>query len=281
MKEVYGLLGSPVGHSKSPLIHNDAFAALGIEAVYHAFDVNREKVKEAVDGIRALQIAGCNVTVPHKIAVMEYLDEVDEEAEQIGAVNTIVNQNGKLIGYNTDGRGYVDSLLEETGEDIRDKSILVIGAGGAARGIVTALVRHGIAHLAITNRTKEKATPLLAFAQSMNTPAEMICREEAELNINSFDIIINTTSIGMSPNTGVSPLSLDNLQPGKWVSDLIYNPVETTLLNDAAKKGAFTINGIGMFVNQAALSFEHWTGKRPNRERMRRLVLETLGGKTC
>ncbi len=119
------------------------FAALGMDAMYHAFDVNPEQLEAAVEGIRALQLAGCNVTVPHKIAVMEFLDEIDDEAKQIGAVNTIVNQGGRLIGYNTDGRGYVESLLEESGEQLDDKRILIVGAGGAARGVVTALLRHG------------------------------------------------------------------------------------------------------------------------------------------
>ncbi len=279
--KVYGVLGHPIVQSKSPLIHNDAFDSLGIDAVYHAFDVEPNQVKGAVEGILALKISGCNVTVPHKIAIMEFLDEIDEEAQLIGAVNTIVNENGRLIGYNTDGRGFVESLIEESGEDLADKRILVIGAGGAARGIVTALVRHGIGHLTITNRTKEKATPLIKMATSLNTSANVIDRVDAEKTIAEYDVIINTTSIGMSPNIDESPLSLADLPAGKIVSDLIYNPMKTKFLQEAAAKGAKTVNGVGMFVNQAALAFEYWTGVRPDRERMKQLVLSTLGGKTC
>lgn len=278
MKKVYGVLGHPITQSKSPLIHNDAFKALQIDATYLAFDVDPDDVAGAVAGIRALKIAGCNVTVPHKIKIMDYLDEIDEEARLIGAVNTIVNDNGKLIGYNTDGRGYVESLIEETGETLKDKHILVIGAGGAARGIVTSLVLHGIGRLTITNRTKEKAVPLIDIATSHNTKAEMTDKEEVEKQLHEYDIIINTTSIGMSPEVDQSPLSLETLPPGKVVSDLIYNPIETKFLKEARLKGAKTVNGVGMFVNQAALAFEYWTGKRPDRNRMRNLVLQNLGG---
>lgn len=212
---------------------------------------------------------------------MDFLDVIDDEAKQIGAVNTIVNDRGRLIGYNTDGRGYVESLLEESGDQLGEKRVLVIGAGGAARGIVTALVRHGVAHVTITNRTIEKAVPFLDIARSMNTKAEAMERAEAEYRLNEYDILINTTSIGMSPHVDESPLSLENLLPGKIVSDLIYNPIETAFLKEAAIRGATTINGVGMFVNQAALSFEHWTGQRPNRQKMKQLVLDTLGGTTC
>lgn len=272
MTKIYALLGHPIGHSKSPLIHNDAFKASGMDAAYHAFDVEPNRVKEAIDGIRALQIAGCNVTVPHKITVMDYLDEIDDEARLIGAVNTIVNENGRLIGYNTDGRGYVESLIEESGATLANKRFLVIGAGGAARGIVTALVRHGIGHLSITNRTKERAIPLVELAESVGTEAMIVKRSEAEKEVNAYDIIINTTSVGMSPNVDDSPFNISNINEGKIVSDLIYNPLETAFLQAARKRGAKTTNGVGMFVNQAALSFEHWTGKRPDRKRMRRLV---------
>ncbi|MET3504877.1 shikimate dehydrogenase [Halalkalibacter oceani] len=277
MGKVFGLLGHPVGHSMSPLIHNDAFRSLGIDASYHAFDVSPDQVKEAIEGIRALGIAGCNVTVPHKVAVIPYLDKIDEEAEQIGAVNTIVNEDGCLIGYNTDGRGYVESLLEET-DALADKHVLMIGAGGAARGVVTALLREGIGKLTMTNRTLEKTEPLLELAREFATEAEAIHKQEAEGRLNEVDIIINSTSIGMSPNVEEIPLSLERITSDQVVSDLIYNPLETKLLKEAAMRGAKTVNGVGMFVNQAALSFQHWTKQQPDRNRMKNIVLEKLGG---
>ncbi|KHF41933.1 shikimate dehydrogenase [Halalkalibacter okhensis] len=281
MGKVFGLLGHPVGHSMSPNIHNDAFAQIGMKATYHAFDVQPEFVKEAVSGIRALQIVGCNVTVPHKIAVMDYLDEIDEEARIIGAVNTIVNQNGKLIGYNTDGRGFVQSLFEELKEEIKEKRFLLIGAGGAARGVATALMLHGIGHLSVTNRTIEKVEPIVHLAKSLNTSSLALDRAQAEKALKEYDVIINTTSVGMSPNIEEIPIDLSQLKQEAVVSDLIYNPLETKLLQVAKNQGAKTINGIGMFVNQAALSFEHWTGLTPDRYRMRKIVLEQLGGTTC
>ncbi|WP_332690801.1 shikimate dehydrogenase [Halalkalibacter lacteus] len=281
MEKVYGLLGHPVGHSMSPLIHNDAFSNVGIKANYQAFDVEPEMLEEAITGIKALGIAGCNVTVPHKIAVMKFIDEVDEEAEQIGAVNTIVNQNGKLIGHNTDGRGYVQSLIEETNEDITNKRFLIIGAGGAARGVITALLRYGIGDLTITNRTQDKIEPLLELAKMFQTTANRATRAEVEQNLDQFDVLINTTSIGMSPRIEDSPLSLENLRAGAIASDLIYNPLKTKFLKEAQVRGGKSHTGIGMFVNQAALSFEHWTGVRPDHNRMRKLVLEKLGGTIC
>ena len=281
MEKVFGLLGHPVGHSMSPLIHNDAFLKLGIQARYHAFDVKPELVKEAINGIRALNITGCNVTVPHKIAVMEFLDEINDEARQIGAVNTIVNQDGKLIGYNTDGRGYVKSLLDETGEDLQKKSVLIIGAGGGARGVVTALLRHGVGAIEFTNRTIEKTTPLVKLAGEFHIEGSTIEKEKAEGNLSKYDVIINTTSVGMSPNIQDSPLSLKFLKPDTVVSDLIYNPLETKLLREAKERGGKTVNGIGMFVNQAALSFEHWTGEKPNITQMKKIVLQQLGGPSC
>lgn len=280
MERVYGLIGHPVGHSMSPLIHNDAFAKLGIEARYHAFDVKHELVKEAIAGIRALNIAGCNVTVPHKIAVMDFLDEVNDEAIQIGAVNTIVNKNGKLIGYNTDGRGYVKSLLDETKEEIREKSILIIGAGGAARGVVTALLRHGVGQMAFTNRTLDKTNSLVKLAEEFNVSATSIEKKTAEERLDQYDVIINTTSVGMSPNINHTPLSLTSLKPGAIVSDLIYNPLETEFLKEAKERGGRTVNGIGMFVNQAVLAFEHWTGVKPDDKQMKKIVLQQLGGTT-
>ncbi|GAE27092.1 shikimate 5-dehydrogenase I alpha [Halalkalibacter wakoensis JCM 9140] len=281
MGKVFGLLGHPVGHSMSPNIHNDAFGHIGIDATYHAFDVDPNFIKDAIAGLKALQISGCNVTVPHKIAVMEYLDEIDEEARLIGAVNTIVNVNGRLVGYNTDGRGFVESLEEEAQIDLQTKRFLIIGAGGAARGIVTSLLRKGIGHLTITNRTAEKATPLLKLAKEFKTQAEVIEKKQAENQLSHYDVIINTTSIGMSPNVEYTPLSLEQLTDKSIVCDLIYNPLDTAFLIEAKKKGCLTINGVGMFVNQAALSFEHWTGKKPERERMRKIVLTNLGGTSC
>lgn len=272
---LYGVIGHPIAHSMSPLMHNDAFRQLGLEHHYEAFDVHPDQLERAIAGVRALGIAGLNVTIPHKVNVMAYLDDVDSEARAIGAVNTIVNESDRLIGYNTDGQGYLRSLLTLLLEPLSEKKVLIIGAGGAARAIVTAIAHHGVSKLSITNRTQNKAKALADHARNF-VPADVVPIDAAEDQIDSYDVIINTTSVGMSPNIAQTPLSLNRLQPGTIVSDLIYNPLKTLWLSEAEKRGAIIDNGIGMFVYQGALSFEKWTGVKPDIERMKQTVVQEL-----
>ncbi|WP_100398276.1 shikimate dehydrogenase [Bacillus sp. FJAT-44742] len=274
MGNLYVLFGHPVGHSMSPIVHNEQFSLLNMPHHYHAIDVEPGKIKEAVEAIKALSIAGANVTVPHKVEIMKHLDHIDEEARIIGAVNTIVNENGVLTGYNTDGQGYLESLLEVTGPDISDYKILVIGAGGASRAVVTVLCRYGVNDLMITNRTQERAEAL-----SKDCGGQVISKEKAEGMLSEFDVIINTTSIGMSPNTDEMPMSVEGMKPKTIASDLIYNPLQTRWLAEAEKRGAVTHSGIGMFVRQGALAFKKWTGQEADLEIMTKTVLQQLGGK--
>lgn len=276
MGKLFGLLGHPVGHSMSPAMHNDQFNQLGLSHYYQAFDVHPDRLGQAVNGIRALGISGFNVTIPHKVTIMEYLDEIDEEAKAIGAVNTVLNQHGKLVGFNTDGRGYVQSLQKVAG-DALDKRILIIGAGGAAKGIYISLAVMGAKNIDLTNRTLEKAQELNRFCKH-DLQSKVRSIEEAEKMLSHYDIIINTTSVGMSPYVEAVPLSLDHLKKGTIVSDIIYNPLETKWLSIAKHKGAIIHNGIGMFVAQGALAFEIWTGKKPDFEKMKLIVIEQLGG---
>ncbi|WP_026674611.1 shikimate dehydrogenase [Alkalihalobacterium bogoriense] len=276
MGKLFGLLGNPVGHSLSPAMHNEMFTFLQLPHYYHAFNVEETQLEKAVAGIKALGIAGFNVTIPHKVAIMKYLDEIDDEAKKIGAVNTVVVEDGKLIGYNTDGRGYLESLLDVTGLTLQQKSVLVIGAGGAARAIVTVLVSHGVGDVTICNRTKEKANTLAS-----ETMTKSISIQDAEQQLATFDLIINTTSVGMSPKINEMPLSLEKMKEGTVVSDLIYNPLETKLLKEAKKKNALIVEGVGMFVGQGALAFEKWTGIQPDRNKMKERVLKELGGSLC
>lgn len=282
MNKLYGLLGHPVGHSMSPLMHNDAFKQLGMNGYYHAFDVPEDKLKEAVDALRLFNISGFNVTIPHKVTIMEFLDEIDEEALMIGAVNTVVNIEGRLIGYNTDGRGYLTSLLTKVNKPLKDSNVLVIGAGGAARGIVTALANDGVALLTIANRTIEKADEIKNhYLKYREANINVLPVKEAQLNLAKYDIVINTTSIGMSPRIDEVPISIDHIKQTAVLSDLIYNPIETKLLQLGNKKGIITHNGVGMFVEQGALAFLKWTGKQPDTERMTKIVMQQLGGSTC
>ncbi|NNV05474.1 shikimate dehydrogenase [Geobacillus sp. C56-T2] len=274
MENVYGLLGFPVEHSLSPLMHNDAFACLGIPARYHLFPVKPGQVGAAIAGVRALGIAGVNVTIPHKMAVMPFLDEIDDHARRIGAVNTIVNRDGRLVGYNTDGPGYVRALEEELDVSFAGKRILVIGAGGGARGIYFSLLSTAAARIDMANRTIEKAAQLVG--EGKDDRSAFFSLAEAEKRLAEYDIVINTTAAGMHPQEEEQPLSLERLRPGTIVSDIIYNPLETKWLKEAKARGARTQNGIGMLVYQGALAFEKWTGQWPDVKRMKQLVIEAL-----
>ncbi|WP_285765415.1 shikimate dehydrogenase [Peribacillus sp. SI8-4] len=280
MKKIYGVMGDPIAHSMSPDIHNDAFERENIEAVYHHFHVTKEGLSDAVKGMKALGIEGFNITIPHKTSIIPFLDEVDELALAIGAVNTVVNKNGRFMGYNTDGKGFFKSLCDEISGDIKAKKTLVIGAGGAARAIYFTLVKEGVKQVDIANRTKERAAELVS-----DCPYDKISKAlsiiEAEQSLSQYDLIIQTTSSGMSPDYDHSPLNVDRLKAGAIVSDIIYNPLQTKLLREAGEKGAKTQNGLGMFINQAALAFEIWTDIMPDTARMTDIVLNKLGGNTC
>ncbi|MBO0959424.1 shikimate dehydrogenase [Neobacillus sp. MM2021_6] len=279
MRKLYAVLGDPIGHSMSPVMLNDLFSFYQVDAHYLPFQVKAEDLGEAVKGLKALGVGGFNVTIPHKSAIIPYLDVVDELALSIGAVNTVVNEGGKLIGYNTDGPGFLRSLNPFV-PSVSDQRILLIGAGGAARGIYFALAKEKPLVIDIANRTLERAMHLIAECP-YDSPSKALSLQEASKNIGEYDLIVQTTMIGMSPKIAEQPLSLDNLAKQSVVCDIIYNPLETQLLRDAASKGARTQTGVDMFVYQGALAFEKWTGIFPNVGRMRNNVLKQLGGNQC
>lgn len=279
MRKLFGLIGNPVQHSLSPLMHNDAFKTLQLPYYYHAFLVKEEHLKKAIDGMKVLGISGFNVTIPHKVEILQYLDEIDEEAKIIGAVNTVVLEDGKYKGYNTDGQGFYESLVELVGPTVTNKKVLLIGAGGAARAIYTTLVRRGIKRVDIANRSKERAEKLVHYCRK-DANTNLYSLEEAHLLTGNYDILINTTSVGMSPHIDAVPLSLEYVKEQTVVADIIYTPLKTKWLQEAEKKGAIPLNGVPMFINQGALAFEKWTQIKPNRERMQKVVLEQLGGNT-
>jgi len=248
-------------------MHNQALAAAGYNGVYLAFRVTDPGA--AIKGIAALNFNGVSVTVPHKVAVMEYLDEVEETAARIGAVNTIVNHQGRLIGYNTDCPGALEALRTRT--SIKDKSVALIGAGGAARAIGFGLVAAG-GWVTILNRTRVSGERLAADLQAQFLPLD-------EWAPNRYEILINTTSVGMHPETDATPIPTEDLSQDMVVMDIVYNPLETRFLKGAAASGCRTINGADMFVFQGAKQFELWTGKKAPVEVMRRAVLEALKNK--
>lgn len=277
MKKLFGVIGDPIAHSMSPLMHNDLFQRYNIDAHYFPFHVKKEDLSQAINGLKVLGISGFNVTVPHKVAIIPLLNEIDPLAKAIGAVNTVVNVDGKLIGYNTDGSGYVKALTEQV-SSLKDKNVLMIGAGGAARGLFFSLSKEGVKKLDIVNRTIEKAQELILDCP-YPIEANALSKQEAESALGEYDIIIQTTSIGMAPNVEEIPICLEKLKEDAFVSDIIYNPLETSLLKEAKQRGAMIQNGLDMFVFQGALAFELWTGIFPDTERMRNIVQKQLGGK--
>lgn len=272
---MYGVFGDPVKHSKSPIMLNRAFRETGVNACYAAFHVTPEQLKEATQGIRALGYGGVNVTIPHKVEIMQYMDVLDESAQAIGAVNTVVHRDGRLIGYNTDGIGYVRSLKEETGLSLAGMRVAVIGAGGAARGIVYALLKEWTEKVTIVNRTEASATAL-AEAMKMYGTVEGMGLADFENIKEEIGIVINTTSVGMHPKVEESPLSAPQLHKGMMVSDIIYNPMKTRLLKEAESIGCRIHGGLGMFIYQGAFAFEYWTGKSAPVEAMRDTVMNSF-----
>jgi shikimate dehydrogenase len=274
---LFGVIGDPIRHSKSPIMMNRAFRETGINGVYTAFHVISDRVRDFAAGVRAMGIRGVNVTIPHKLDIMSALDEIDPSAQAIGAVNTIVNDDGRLIGYNTDGIGYVRSLKEEAERELAGKRIVVIGAGGAARGIIFALANEMPDRITIANRSVERAK---ALADSLQGKVEIraISMEGLQSACTEADIVINTTSVGMFPNTDETPIDASWLRPGAVASDLIYNPLKTRFLHEAEQRGCRIHGGLGMFIYQGAYAFEYWTGQPAPAAAMRETVLASLQG---
>lgn len=274
---LFMLVGDPVEGSLSPVIFNTAFRSLNINAVYVATRVPSGILPSFIAGIRQAGIRGFNVTIPHKVAVIDLLDSLDKSAQEVEAVNTVVNRRGKLVGYNTDGLGALMALEEEIGQ-IRGKKVVLLGAGGAARAIAFSLVKAGC-ELTIANRTLSKAEALAGIIErklGKRVRVTPLGRRELRKEISEADILINTTSVGMLPNVEETLVSADLLHPDLVVNDIVYKPLKTKLLREAEKAGAKTISGLGMLINQAALAFKIWTGRPAPVEDMRRAAEEYL-----
>jgi shikimate dehydrogenase len=276
VKKLFAVLGDPIGHSMSPLMHNDLFSYYDIDAHYLPFQVKSEVLEDAVKGLKAIGAAGFNVTVPHKSAIIPFLDEVDELALSIGAVNTVVNEGGKLKGYNTDGLGFLTGL-QPFFPSITTQKVLIIGAGGAARAIYFTIAKNSPKKVDIANRTVEKALELVEECP-FPLSSKAISLEAASRDLGDYNLIIQTTMIGMAPKIAEQPITLNNLNEQAMVCDIIYNPLETQFLQEAKRLNARVQNGLDMFVFQGALAFERWTGIFPDVERMKKNVLGQLGG---
>ncbi len=261
--KLFALIGDPVGQSLSPAMHNAAFRALGLNCAYITLRVPKPTLANAIAGVRALGIAGLNVTIPHKISIISLLDELDESANLVGAVNTVKNNRGKLIGFNTDGEGALRALEEKIGS-VKGKEVVLLGAGGAARAIAFSLARVG-ARLTIANRTVPRAQALAsAVEQKLSTNVKVASLNRAELTkaLKNVDVLINATSVGMHPKIDKTLVRANMMRRGLVVYDIVYKPLRTKLLREARRAGGKTIDGLGMLVHQGALAFEIWTGKR-------------------
>ena len=260
-----GLLGYPVKHSKSPQMHNTAFEALGLDHVYMAFEVKEGFIKEGLDALKTLNAVGANITMPLKTEVLEYLDDISEDAMIIGSVNTIKIEDGKIKGYNTDGRGFVKAL-QERGIDFKGKKIVIAGAGGAARAVATQLAFDGAGEIVIINRTLNTARAIIdnisKHITSCKARALEMDRDILIDEIHDAAVLVNCTSLGMEATIDQAIISSSEaLHKDLFVADIIYDPEKTKLLKMAEEAGCNYMNGLGMIIWQGAIAFKIWTGQ--------------------
>lgn len=273
---IYGLIGNPISHSISPIIHNTLFREMNLNSIYVPFKV--DNIADFIREFRELDIKGYSVTIPHKESVVNHLNAIDPMAKKIGAVNTIVNKDGQLIGYNTDCKAAIQALediiqVSATGiknDCLKGRLVTLLGAGGVARAIAFGLQERG-AQITIVNRNYERA-------QSLAQDVGCISREFDNLPGIKTDILINATPVGMFPVVSETPIDKDRLKPNMIVFDTIYNPIETRLLREAKTQGCKIVGGLPMFINQAAAQFELWTGVTPPPELIRKIAYKKLAG---
>lgn len=276
--KVLCLIGHPVEHSMSPTMWNPALQELGLDFVYVAFDVLPANLKSAIDGMRTLGIIGMNVTIPHKEAVIQYLDEIDPIAEKMGAINTIKNEDGVLKAKNTDAEGAKRSLIEKSCETF-GKNVIIIGSGGVSRSIAYILAED-VNKIVLTDAIKDKA---IAVAKEIKNNMDVDIKGKLNTpntikgDIVNADILINATPVGMYPNIDETPISKDLLHSDLFVFDVVYNPLETRLMREASELGCSTLGGLDMLVNQGVLAFEWWINKKPNKDLMKNKIIEYLG----
>ncbi|KPK78035.1 MAG: hypothetical protein AMJ89_01325 [candidate division Zixibacteria bacterium SM23_73] len=274
---VCAIIGNPVEHSLSPVIHMAAFKELKLNLVYVAFTVTRSELRDAIMGARILGFQGLNVTMPHKKAVMKYLDEMDSTAKSIGAVNTILNDGGRLVGFNTDGIGAMKAL-KENGVSLKGKKLVLLGAGGAAKAIAFQAAQE-VDILVILNRTPKKAEKLAEALQKKigkKIERKEFSAKALEEKMKNADVLVNATSVGMHPDDDRSLVHRTLLRPELCVMDIVYNPLKTKLVKDAEAAGAKVVSGLEMLIYQGAASFEIWTKKPAPVEVMREAALKKL-----
>jgi len=277
--ELVGVFGYPVAENPTGVMQEAAFQARGLNWRYLTIEVQPEDLEAAMAGLRAFNMQGVNLTIPHKVAVIEHLDRLSPEAELIGAVNTVVRDGGQLVGHNTDGKGFLRSVRDDAGVDPAGKRIIFLGAGGAARAMSVELALAGAAHITIVNRTPSRGQEL-AKHLSERTPAEaQFVHWQGEYAVPSeAGILVNATSIGLFPQVEeVPPVAMASFRPDLLVCDVIPNPPQTAFLRAARVEGARTLDGLGMLVYQGAIAFQMWTGVEAPIPIMRRALEEVFG----
>ncbi len=281
LEKCLGIFGHPLSHTMSPVMHNASARELRLPYRFMAFDVKPEDLKDAILGTRGMGFSGLCITIPHKVEVFKLIDQITEDAELIGAVNVVTySKNGEMTGHNTDGIGWIKSL-KEIGETPKGKKCLILGAGGAARAIAVKLAQAKAEHISIRNRSSEKADELSQYIRS-RIPGSNIDGnglQSLEEETKTFDLIINTTSVGMFDKNNRESTSLieENWISGKSIcSDAVYNPLETVFLKNAKRKGAKTLNGLGWLIHQGAFAWKLWTGTEMPIDAVRNALTEEL-----
>ena len=277
--KVLGIIGYPVAHSLSPLMQNAALKALGLDYIYVPFAVEPQNLSIAVNGMRALGVHGFNVSIPHKTAIIPLLDRVSPEAELSGAVNTVCREDGLFVGYNTDGTGFIKSLADDLGFNPDSAKILILGAGGAARGAVAALCEAGVTKIIVANRTREKGAALIdSFRESYSqVQFALSSQDTGELSeyLQEANLIVNTTSVGMN-GSSFTGLDVNAFLRDAKVYDMVYSPPETPLLVAARGRNLACCNGLGMLAAQGEAAFSLWTGMDPPAGLMRKMLSAAL-----
>ncbi len=280
--KIVTLIGNPVEHSMSPKMHTAAFKEINKDIIYIATKVENSQIKEAIHGLKALNFKGANVTVPHKVEAMKYVDEIEPIAQKIGAINTIINDNGSLKATNTDALGFIRSL-KDTGIDIANTNAVMIGAGGVARAISFSLLQENIKELLLTDLQDDVALSLQSNLQKYYSKEKITYfesnNEELKKAIDKANLVINCTPVGMSPNIDRSPVPEEFLRAELTIFDAIYNPLDTLLIKQAKNIGAKTISGMKMFLYQGVEAFERWTNEKAPISVMEKMILEGLSNK--
>jgi shikimate dehydrogenase len=276
IQEIVAVFGQPVAGNPTQYMMEKAFAQVGLDWRYLTLEVAPEGLGDAVRGMRAMGFRGCNLTIPHKVEVIQYLDRTSEAATLMGAVNCVNRVDQELVGENTDGKGFVQSLRELT--DPAGKEVVVLGAGGAARAIAVELGLAGAARITIVNRGEARGQELATLIGEKVHAASALVTWEGDYQVPpEAEVVINATSIGLGDADARVPLNVETLEADMVVADVIFNPPETRLLRDAAARGCKTLDGLGMLVNQAVIAFKIWTGKDADPEVMRDALEEFLG----